>query len=285
MRERFYVDLSDEYGDFQKKLDDWSNRSVKRTSKDFYKLAGEDLAILDGVKVNSFATFSVKHLEEYFERIHPFNADKLAAANVHLNPQVGKMLDSDVRALRAAVVDVFREASVSAMTADERYRALRDRMLTIGEKPKSWAFIDKSGRKWKPNNYFEMLNRTISANVARDTYDDALVSEGRDLVQIIGGISANSNPACVAWVGRVVSISGTSKDYPPLDDYISEGGFHPNCVHTTRYMSDEFPPQEKILEAQKDKPAPDVNNPKPKAKQAVGEAEKDIRQAANNPTP
>jgi len=152
---------------------------------------------------------------------------------------------------------------VAGLTADERYRLLQGRVLDVAEKPNSWAFIDASGAKWKPGNYFSLLNRTVSANVARESYQDTLIDEGRDLVQIIGGLSSNSHEACVAWDGRIVSLTGNTPGFPLLSDYTSVGGFHPNCVHTTVYMSDSFKPHQKIIEEQINTPEPSVTGSKP----------------------
>jgi len=122
--------------------------------------------------------------------------------------------------------------------------------MDLAENPKSWQFIDRSGRKWKKNNYFDMLNRTVTANVARDTYHDALADENRDLVQIIGGTSADSNEACIKFDGKIVSMTGATSGFPTLGEYISEGGFHPNCVHSTAYISKTFGPHQKLIEEQ-----------------------------------
>ncbi len=269
LRTGLYKDLSQEYLRLQGNLDGWTKDSILNTSKPYHKLAAADLLAKDSIRAQSFTQFSSKHMEEYFELVHPFNAEKLAAVNVHMNPQITRMLDSDVRQIRSAVIDVFREAQVAALTSEERFKLLRDSVMGVGEKPASWAFIDASGKKWKPNNYFDMLNRTVTANIARTSYNDSLIDEGRDLVQIIGGLSANSHPACVAWVGKVVSLTGATPGYQPISKYIEAGGFHPNCVHTTVYVSQEFEPNQKLLEEQKGEPAPKVSEPKPKAKQSI----------------
>jgi hypothetical protein len=253
IRDGVYKDIGQEYVRLQGDLDTWTNTSLLRTSKVYYSLAAADLLATDGDKLSSnFTVFSAKHNEEYFDRIHPFNSEKLAAVNVHLNPQLVKMAEMDVRALRSATVDALREAHIAGLTPSERFKLLRSKTMEYADNPKSWAFIDKSGRKWKKNNYFDMLNRTVTANVARDTYDDALIDEGRDLVMIIGGTSTDSNPACIKFDGKIVSMTGQTSGFPTLNDYTSTGGFHPNCVHSTAYISQTFGPHQKELEKQRD---------------------------------
>ncbi|GAG01876.1 unnamed protein product, partial [marine sediment metagenome] len=163
IRDGVYKDIGQEYVRLQGDLDKWTNESLLRTSKVYYELAAADLLATDGDKLaSSFTIFSAKHNEEYFAKVHPFNAERLAAVNVHLNPQLVKMAEADVRALRAATVDTLREAHIAGMTPQERFKLLREKTMEYADDPKSWAFIDKSGRKWKKNNYFDMLNRTVT---------------------------------------------------------------------------------------------------------------------------
>jgi len=251
IRDGIYKDIGEEYKRLQGDLDEWTQDSILRTSKVYHGIAAADLLATDEDKLaSSFTKFSAKHNEQYFAKVHPFNAEKLAAVNVHLNPQLVRMAETDVRALRTATVDALREAHIAGMTPQERYRLLRGKVMDLAENPKSWQFIDRSGRKWKKNNYFDMLNRTVTANVARDTYHDALADEQRDLVQIIGGTSADSNEACVKFDGKIVSMTGATSGFPTLDEYISEGGFHPNCVHSTAYISKTYGPHQKLIEEQ-----------------------------------
>jgi hypothetical protein len=252
IRDGIYKDISEEYKRLQGDLDEWSQDSILRTSKVYHGLAAADLLATDEDRLaSSFAKFSAKHNEEYFAKIHPFNAEKLAAVNVHLNPQLVRMAETDVRALRTATVDALREAHIAGMTPQERAKLLRGKVMDYADNPASWKFIDRSGKRWKKNNYFDMLNRTVTANVARDTYHDALADEQRDLVVLLGGTSAESHPACEKFNGKVLSLTGQTPGFPTLDEYIGEGGFHPNCVHSTAYISPDFGPHKKMIEEQK----------------------------------
>ena len=238
VRSGIYSDLSQFYLRLQGKLDGWTQDSIKAVAREWYDLGIDDLKLTDADRrVVTWTKFSERRLGEYFERVHPFNAEKLAAVNVHLNPQLNKMLDTDVRALQRAVVDVHREGMVQTWTAEERRRELEKRVLAYAENPESWAFIDRSGRRWTRENYFNMLNRTVDANVARDAYQDTLVEGGRDTVRIAGGLSENSREACRKWVGKIVSLTGATQGLPTLSEYTDEGGFGPNCVHYIVYVS------------------------------------------------
>jgi len=270
IRDGLYLQLSREYDRIQNDLDGWTKTSIRRTSKDWHGLAGADLiATTEDARVAAFTEFSRKHIDDYFARIHPFNADKLAAKNVHLNPQLTRMLESDVRQLRGVVVDVMRQGEVEGLTVADRAKLMQTRTGAASGALNSWAFIDAANRRWKAGNYFAMLSRTVTANVARDSYHDALADEGRDLVQIIGGVSIRSHPACATWAGRVVSLTGATDGFPMLDEYIADGGFHPNCVHVTRYISEDFAPHKKIVDAQRGLAAPQQKHDNLKMKKAA----------------
>jgi len=230
VRDGLLRDLIGLYLELQGDLDTWTKGAIENTSKDFFDLAIEDLLLTeaDTAAIN-FTIFSKEHFEDYFERIHPFNADRLAAVNVHLNPNINRMLESDVRELQNATVEIFRLAEVSGLTPEERFLALRGRVEGMVDEQRSWSFVDKAGTSWKNGNYFQMLNRTVSAKVARDSYNDALIEEKRDLVQVIGGTSPNSHPACVRWNGKILSLTGATPGYSTVADAESEGLHHPNC--------------------------------------------------------
>jgi hypothetical protein len=270
-REGVYKDIQMEYVRLQGDLNKWADGSTLRTSKAFHALAADDLLLTDADKrVLSFTKFSSKHNEDYITRINPFNADRLVAVNAKLS----QMAKQDVNALRSAVVDSFREAQVASLTSGERWKLLQSKTLDYADNPKSWQFIDKAGRKWKRGNYFSMTNRTVSAQVANSSYADTLIDEGRDLVQIQGGLSSNSADACIKWVGRVVSLTGETSGYPALQDYIDDGGFHPNCQHYTVYMSDKFEKSKAIIDEQKGEPSPVVKSPRTKPVIKMSSADK-----------
>jgi len=132
---------------------------------------------------------------------------------------------------------------------------LRDSVTKMaGGKLNSWQFIDKSGKKWNNGNYFNMLNRTTVANVSRNAYTDALVDNGHDLATIEGG--GDPCPACSAWRGVVVSLSGANSKFPSMADAEAGGVFHPNCVCTPEYVDADV--DKKLIDEQAKSPNPAV---------------------------
>jgi len=281
VREGLLRELLTLYNDLQGDLDEWTRKAIENTSKTFYNLAAEDLLLTEGEKqVIAFTAFEREHFVDYFERIHPFNARRLAAANVNMNPGVARMLESDVRELRNAAIEIFRTAELAGMTSEDRYKALRAKIEDVADRPNSWAFIDASGKKWRNGNYFQMLNRTVSARVARDSYNDTLISEERDLVQVIGGTSPNSHPACVRWNGKILSLTGKTPGFATVADAEAEGLHHPNCVHTEVYVSLKTSDGRALVADTENRKPRDVELPKPKAKVPVGKETATIRERA-----
>ena len=116
-----YANIQAEYVRLQGDLDKWTKGSILNTSKVYHDLANEDMKLTDlDKRVIGFNKFSEKHLEEYFDRISPFSARGMAGVNAHLNPQLTRMANKDIRALQNAVVDAFREAQVGGLTSAER---------------------------------------------------------------------------------------------------------------------------------------------------------------------
>ena len=246
-RELVYREVRGHYEKMQKALEGWGDDLVDKTGKDFFQKAGVDTS-----EALSMVKYDREYAKKYFEFVHPKNGPALAAT------QTAKMLDSDMRQLRAAVVETFRESAVSGMTAVARQKLLESKIIDVAGSLNSWQFVDKSGRNWKKGNYFNMLNRTTAQRVANEAYVDGLVEGGHDLATIEGG--GDPCPFCEEWRGVIVSVSGASKKFPSKADAESAGVFHPNCVCELQY-ADETVDKAKIKE-QSDTPNPDKPTPK-----------------------
>ena len=228
LRDTLYADLRKEYIRFGGELDDFTSSRVKATAKEWRRMAIDDLP--PGQYNQRWKQFSRKYVDDMTRIVSPKTGKHLAAVNGRL----GGMLEQDIRTLRKAVIDVNRQAALTGMTAREIQKEV---MGTVLSKSNTWAFIDQSGRKWKAGNYFNMQNRTLHATVARETTVNVMNEAGVDLAIIEGGVVGDSHPGCVAWAGRIVSVSGTSTEYPALDDAIADGLYHPNCRHYLAYVS------------------------------------------------
>ena len=128
-----------------------------------------------------------------------------------------------------------------------------------------FTFIDKAGRQWKAENYFGMLNRTLHATAARQSYiNEATTELGYDLYQIEGGVTGSSveypGDPCDNWAGRIISMTGNTKGYPTYADAVDAGVFHPNCTHFIRALLPSDMPEAKKEQAAERKKAKELGD-------------------------
>ncbi|WP_238594764.1 phage minor capsid protein, partial [Caenibacillus caldisaponilyticus] len=94
------------------------------------------------------------------------------------------------------------------------------------------ALIDKAGRRWSTEAYVNMVTRTMVTRISNDMQTARFQEYGVDLVEISS--HADSRPSHIPFQGRIYSISGKSKKYPPLSETgygTIEGIGGINCRH------------------------------------------------------
>jgi len=224
VRDGLYKGIAEEYVRLNRGVDDWTVKRSGTVSKAWHTLAIDDLPTAKAG--STFGQFSKKYLDDIIGKINPSTIGE--KVGVGLNPQIGGMLNEDIRAIRTAVSNTIRTGALTGMTNPQLSAEMRRATQAI--KPGA-LFIDKAGRKWNSDSYFSMLNRTLHANVARETYNSTVVDAGFDLVRVDGSSSDPDSP-CLPWEGKILSVSGTSKKYPSLAEAEATGLHHPNCIHT-----------------------------------------------------
>ena len=54
-------------------------------------------------------------------------------------------------------------------------------------------------------------------------------------------------PKCAEWQGKIISVDGSNKNYPSMDDFIKSGGYHVNCRCSAQELkTDEIPLKQEI---------------------------------------
>ena len=245
-RDGAYKDIAKEYVRLQGDLNEWTTRQSTSVARDWRKLA---IADLPAGKNLTFARFSVKYLKDIIERVHPANVAKISGVNAAL----GSMLESDLRFMRNHFIAVRQEGALEGWSIEKMSREMLNRVTD--ERP-AWQFIDSEGKRWSSRNYFRMLNRTVTLNVGRDTYNSMLLERGHDIVVIKGAVTDVSHEGCRKWAGTVVSLTGATKGLPLLQDAIDDGLFHPNCRHYTAlvldFELDQALADEKVIDSRRD---------------------------------
>jgi hypothetical protein len=181
--------------------------------------------------------------EWHYEYNEKFVEQTFADNFKHIAAQTAKMKRDAKTLLQSEAIAVFRRAAVEGLTRKEAYRQLK---AAIMEKDPEFQFVDKAGRRWGSDKYFDMLTKTVMANAANEAYVNTLLQEGHDLVKVnING----AKDACRNWEGRILSLTGATKEYTTLDEAKVTGEvFHPRCKH--RLLA-YHPDIEEVFEAAK----------------------------------
>lgn len=243
-RDKIYKLISGHYKDLATDLDEHIAALMASTAQDTHEQAVKDLKT-SGAK--SILKYSPARTARYLEMVNNGTSGSMAAVFTD------QMAANEIRALRTAWVSAYREASLSGMTANDTQRLLQDKWDQIVDNTDSFRFVDKSGKSWSNARYLQMLVRTNSQRVVRDSYIDTLVENGFKLARISDDGDADC-PICAAWEGRIVQVAGNSKRWPTYEDAVSAGVFHSNCTHRLEYMDETVDAEEIALQGKIPKP-------------------------------
>jgi len=161
-------------------------------------------------------------------------------------------------AFRAGNLEAIGQAYATGMTRQQASK----RVLQVLQEKGLFAYTDVRGRKWAPEDYAEMIARTLPREVYQLGHHNRLIELDRDLVKVTG--HRNPCPACRGWEGRVLSVSGKTTGYPTLADARATGYNHPRCIHTEvtyfgdvedRKPSQRFKEVDAVLDGQKRSPS------------------------------
>jgi len=237
LRDNLLKDLGREYVKLQGNIHVWASKNVTKVAQEWTRLAVDDIP---GLKYDkAWSMYSKKYLDDAIAAFSPATISGKVATSAQLFSPFSGMLKQDVDALRKAVMDTTRLQAATGMTAKEWRRTVQAEVME--SRGGAWQFIDKSGKKWAANNYFNVLNRTLAGNTSRETYITQMAESGHDNATIEGGIPRNCCPFCLRWTGKIVSVTGKSKKYPSYNEAKEAGVFHPRCRH---YLAVMFPGEE-----------------------------------------
>ncbi len=143
-----------------------------------------------------------------------------------------RMKQLHVRKLRQISREVFTQTSLTGHSRRNISKQLMNDALKIPD----FQFIDRSGRKWAHNTYFNMLTRTELASASRYGTQLKCEEDGYDVVKL--SVSGHSCKYCAAYENRLFSLSGVTPNLPTYDDLKANKVFHPNCTHSFTPVSD-----------------------------------------------
>lgn len=243
-RNSLYAEITSIYDVQAAAIDDWMKELVERTAVEWHGQAAKEMRTLAGGR--GLVQFDRRLVQRYWELIHGGNSKHLAGVFTE------KMGADDLRHLRGALVDTFRQQAIEGWTARETHKALQSKWDFLAKNLRSDRFVDAGGRRWANADYLNMLTRTTFAKVARESYVDTLVAEGYGLARITD--DGDPCPICRAWSGLIVDISGRQKThYPSLSQAYDAGWGHPNCSCRLEYLDPDLDKAE--IDRQRKQPA------------------------------
>ena len=135
---------------------------------------------------------------------------------------IGRRVDDIYRTL---ALENIRGSVVGYKSWQKVARNFRDQLAEQG----ITGFKDSKGRQWNMKTYAEMVSRTTTMETHLLGTANRLMEHGHDLIKV--SKHSNSCPKCLPWEGKILSLSGRSKDHPSLADAKAAGLFHPRCRH------------------------------------------------------
>ena len=226
------------YDRLERELTEAIRGAAFTSAKLFHAQALSDIRAARGRVGQAIVAFDRRRVDAVWQVIAPDNGKNLAAVFTK------SMADNQIGYLRKSLIDVWRQGDLEGLTLTERHREIQKLWDTHAGNTLANRFVDRAGRPWDNSKYLNMLVRTTSARVARDTYFDTLVKNGDDLA-IIENVDGDACEVCQEWDGRIISITGRTTGYPSYDKATGGGWGHPNCRCTAERV-DETVDAEKL---------------------------------------
>lgn len=225
-----YKRVQTEWGDFGDSYDEWAKVASKDLSKTFKGYAVDSIAASGGKVAAGVGKWSPDYAKKVYELIAPANNQNLAGVFTD------KMTRTNIQSLRSAVIDVNRQAALEGWTARKIRKEIEGRWWALSRSASDSMFTDISGRSWSNKRYLQMLTKTTTARIARESYNQTLIDNGDDLERIRN--VGDSCPTCKAWDMVIISISGDDPNYPSYREAVDAGVFHPNCDCLTQRIDE-----------------------------------------------
>jgi hypothetical protein len=160
-------------------------------------------------------------------------------------PDYGELIAALLRADAASMAALQRGLDAAVAAADEhgpgsvftrggmlpvlaRARAAQTVLDQLAERGVT-GLVDAAGRRWDLATYAETITRQAVSEAWDTLHARALTRAGTDLVRVATTSTEGTCPACLPWLGRVLSLTGDTPGYPTLADAKASGFRHPNC--------------------------------------------------------
>lgn len=216
-------------------IKDWIVQSMSKSYVAGMNLGVTSLA-LQGIKVKGLGKINVELLLNSAEFSPHLSAVNAMIQDTYLDfaTSMSQFTRSGEKILNDALKRQIRSTLISGRLEGESVATIKK---TIKETLADKGFIaltDKAGHTWSLDRYGEMLARTNLIKANNEGAINRATDFGIDIVEVT--TIGSDDAVCSAQEGQIYSISGKSKNYPPLAG--NEPPFHPNCRHSLMYRPD-----------------------------------------------
>ena len=147
---------------------------------------------------------------------------------------IGERLADVVTTAGRTTADIYRQLQLDSILTGtvSGYETINSKIREMEKTSEAQglvAFVDRSGREWNMSTYVEMLARTTVMKIHNEAVKNEFIAHGEDLVVI--SYHLPTCEMCKPWNGKIVSLTGATKDYPTMAEAEADGLFHPNCRH------------------------------------------------------
>ncbi len=223
--------LAEKWENLGQRIDDWALELAGKVAPRFREAAVADIMRQGAAGVRSRITpYSREFAERVFGLVAPENGKHIAAVFTD------KMDSMTVSALRQSAISKIRQASVEGWTGQRIHKEIQEAWGMIAGDMGAYKFVDVAGRQWDNARYLNMLVRTTTARIARESFNQTLTDAGLDLIRFRN--VGDSCPVCKAWDGVIISVSGADKRFPSYQEAINGGAWHPNCDCIQDYVDE-----------------------------------------------
>jgi hypothetical protein len=194
--------------------------------------------------IRALYTESVGDVNEALRLAPPAELSALHETSIAiLGENLSLSLDQARYMVGRRVDDVFRQAGLAQLQRStilgERARDAMKAIVADLQEQGITAFIaqraDGTPVRWNLGTYAEMVARTTSREACDQGLINRMAELGEDLVTISDHAgSCEKCTSAIAQHGYIYSISGSSDEYPSVDQGRDSGLWHPNCVHVKR---------------------------------------------------
>ncbi len=188
-------------------------------SEAFREIAGEPL---NRAGTNP-ALAAVKDVEDYLGRLAK------DATRIWDNPKFKAIDEADLVGLKTLIGKAYK-TNMSRAEFESAVRILNDNEFFKRVADTAAGYVKIGGRHYRIDKLTQLTTQVNIAQTQREAVIRKAKKTGNDLVQVTG--PKLTKDFCGRLVGRVFSVSGKSKTYPPLRN-LPNGGppFHPHCRH------------------------------------------------------